>query len=81
MLKIYGCEQCPDCVKCKADLERAGVEYIYLDITQNLLFLKQFLRLRDSSPVFAEMKEAGKIGIPCLLDEKGNVSLSWEEYM
>ena len=26
MLKIYGSPHCPDCVKCKAELEAAGVK-------------------------------------------------------
>ncbi len=81
MLKIYGSEHCPDCINCKNDLEKAGVKYVYLNITENLLFLKQFLKLRDEQDVFAEVKAAGKIGIPCVVDETGKVSLTWEEYM
>jgi len=81
MLKVYGCEMCPDCVKCKKDLDQAGVEYVYLDITANLLFLKQFLKLRDTNAVFDEMKAAGKIGIPCVVSKEGKVTLTWEEYM
>ena len=81
MLKIYGCQQCPDCVKCKEDLEKAGVEFLYLNISENLLFLKQFLKLRDTKDVFAPIKERGQIGIPCILDEDGNVSFQWEQYI
>jgi len=81
MLKIYGSEMCPDCINCKNDLEKAGVKYVYLNISENLLFLKQFLKLRDEKEVFAEVKATGKIGIPCVVDETGKVSLTWEEYM
>lgn len=81
MLKIYGSEQCPDCINCKKDLEKAGVPFLYLNINENLLFLKQFLKLRDEKEIFVPVKAKGQIGIPCIVDEKGNVSLTWEEYM
>lgn len=81
MLKIYGSEQCPDCVNCKRDLDAAGVEYLYLNISENLLFLKKFLKLRDENELFADIRKNGKIGIPCIVDEDGTVSFEWDRYM
>ena len=52
MLKIYGSQLCPDCVKCKEDLDAAGVPYLYLNISENLLYLKKFLKLRDENEGF-----------------------------
>ena len=80
MLKIYGSMLCPDCVQCREDLDRAGVAYEYLDFSESLLNLKEFLCLREDS-AFDEIRAEGKIGIPCILEEDGNVSLSWEKYM
>lgn len=80
MLKIYGSMLCPDCVQCREDLDRAGVAYEYLDFSESLLNLKEFLSLRER-PVFDEVRAAGKIGIPCIVKEDGTVALSWEEYM
>lgn len=80
MLIIYGTDQCPDCVRCKADLDAAGVAYEYRDISGNLLYLKEFLSHRDQNAVFAPVKEAGKIGIPCLVSGE-DISLSWETYL
>ena len=45
MLTIYGSDQCPDCVSCKAALDRAGVAYEYRSIAENLLYLKGFGKL------------------------------------
>ena len=45
MLKIYGTLRCPDCVECKADLDRAGVEYTFLDFDTDLKLLKELLKL------------------------------------
>ena len=80
MLKIYGSPLCKDCVICKAELEKAGVEFLYLDITGNLLFLKQFLKLRERSE-FDTVREKGQIGIPCILREDGSVCFDWKEFL
>lgn len=81
MLKIYGSMLCPDCVKCREDLDRAGVEYEYLDFSDSLMNLRAFLAIRDASDLFDEVRERGAIGIPCLVDDGGNISLDWEAYM
>ena len=81
MLKIYGSMLCPDCVKCREDLDRAGVGYEYLDFADSLKNLKEFLSIREFSPVFIPVREAGKIGIPCILADDGTVTLNWEEFM
>lgn len=77
MLKIYGSRLCPDCVRCIEDLQSAGVEFEYHDFADDLRALKVFLSLRDTYPVFDEVRAAGKIGIPCILHEDGTVALDW----
>mgnify|MGYP002514414663 FL=1 len=81
MIKIYGSMLCPDCVQCRKDLEKAGVEYEYLDFSEHLLHLKEFLVLRDSESVFEEVRGNGKIGIPCIVMEDGRVTLDWAEFL
>lgn len=81
MLTIYGSMMCPDCVECRKDLDEAGVEYTYLDFADDLRNLKAFLALRDTDPAFAQVREEGKIGIPCILREDGTVSLDWTMYV
>ena len=81
MLKIYGSMLCPDCVQCREDLDRAGVDYVYLDFAEDLMNLKEFLALRDSCDLFAPLRKEGKIGIPCICREDGAISFDWKEYM
>lgn len=81
MLKIYGSMLCPDCVDCCADLDKAKVEYEFLDFSADLRNLKAFLMLRDEKTVFDAVKREGAIGIPCILREDGSITLTWEEYM
>ena len=80
MLKIYGSMLCPDCVKCREDLDDAAVEYEYLDFASDLRNLKEFLILREG-PMFEQIRKSGKIGIPCIVLEDGSVKLDWEEFM
>ncbi len=81
MLKSYGSMLCPDCVRCREELDRAGVTYTYLDFSENLMNLKEFLALRDHSDSFDEIRQEGKIGIPCIVRQDGSITLSWEEYV
>ena len=81
MLKIYGSMLCPDCVACRKELDKAKVEYVFLDFADSLLNLKEFLAIRDQSAVFYEIKREGKIGIPCVIDENGSVQLDWDRYV
>ena len=81
MLKIYGSEMCPDCRECKVNFNTHAIEYVSIDINENLKNLKDFLKLRDSSPVFDAAKEAGGIGIPAIVREDGTVTLDWEGYL
>ena len=81
MLKIYGSMLCKDCVQCRKDLDAAGVAYEYTDFAHSLAALKEFLAIRDTNPLFDDVKKAGGIGIPCILREDGSITLSWEAYM
>ena len=81
MLKIYGMMICPDCVECCADLDRANVEYTFLDFSKETKNLKEFLKIRDTNPLFDKAREDGNIGIPCIVREDESITLSWEEYM
>ena len=81
MLKIYGSMLCPDCVQCREDLDRAGVAYEYLDFGDSLKNLKEFLVIRDGAKLFDDARKSGSIGIPCIVEADGTLSLDWEQYL
>lgn len=81
MLRIYGSMQCPDCVECRKNLDEARVEYEYRDFGDDLRYLKEFLAIRDSNPLFDEIKKEKKIGIPCIVEGDGTVRLDWSGYV
>lgn len=81
MLKIYGTMLCKDCVACTEQLTKVGKAYTFLEFSENLLWLKEFLAIRDRDQQFDPVKAEGRIGIPCIVDETGNVSLNWDAWL
>lgn len=55
----------------KEFLSNENVQFLYLDITENMLNLKRFLKYRDNSPVFDEIKKSGRVGLPCIVINDG----------
>ena len=81
MIKIYGSMLCGDCVQCREALDKANVPYEYLDFSDNLKHLKEFLSIRDTHTLFQQVREEGSIGIPCIVKEDGTVTLDWSELL
>ena len=81
MLIVYGSKQCPDVAACREDLDMAGVPYEYRDICDNLGYLKEFLKYRDAEPALQETRKEGQIGIPCMVDPAGEVTLDWQRFL
>lgn len=81
MLKIYGSMLCPDCVACCEALYKAGVRYEFLDFADSIKNLKDFLVIRDKENLFKEVRSNGSIGIPCIVDPNGSISLTWDQYV
>ena len=69
---------CPDCVNIEEQV-KGNSRFEMIDIGQHVRNLKEFMRLRDSSPVFEEAKKCGYIGIPCFVLEDGTITLSPED--
>lgn len=55
----------------KEFLSNEGIKYLYLDISENMLNLKTFLKYRDSAPAFEDIKKSGRVGLPCLVINDG----------
>lgn len=81
MLKIYGSMLCKDCVQCVEELKNAKVDFEFCDFADSLLYLKEFLKIRDESPLFDAVREKGSIGIPAIQREDGTVTLDWDEFL
>ena len=74
-MKMYGSHLCPDVRDAIEVLKEKGIKYDYADITMDLADLKAFLKIRETTPLFDAVKEAGGIGIPCFVKDSGEVTL------
>lgn len=79
-MKVYGADICIDCRNLKHIIASRGLEVDYVDIMENTKNLKEFLRLRDSHPVFEECRVDGGIGIPVFIVGE-NYTLEIDEAM
>lgn len=74
-MKVYGSEICGDCREFKALMAQRGFTVDYVDITENVANLRDFLQLRDHEAAFADVRERGSIGIPAFVREDGEVTV------
>lgn len=81
MLKVYGTKLCPDCIAFEASFKKYGIDYQFVNIFESMPKFKEFLRLRDQNPAFAEARKAGNAGIPAIIEADGSVNLDWEGYL
>ena len=70
-MKVYGAEICIDCRNYKAIEKNRGFSAEYIDITYDTKNLKEFLAIRDTDPVFEEVRARHGIGIPLFVREDG----------
>ena len=80
MTKVYVMSTCPDCFEVKARL-LGNPDFEIIDIGDHVRKLKEFIRLRDSSPAFDTIKADGSIGIPCFVSEDGRISFDTEAFI
>ena len=71
---------CPDCFEVKTRLSD-NHDFEIIDIGEHVRNLKEFIRLRDSSPAFDSVRANGSIGIPCFVSEDGQISFDTERYI
>ena len=69
---MYGTKACPDCVEAEEILKEKGIHYLYMEFSDNIGYLKRFLTLRDTNPIF-------DVGVPCFQFQDGSLSLDIDE--
>lgn len=78
MIKVYIMPTCPDCQVLMDQLQDTS-RYEVIDIGSHVLHMKQFLKIRDTSPAMETAKKNGWVGIPCFVLEDGTVTLNPKE--
>lgn len=78
---VIGSHLCPDTLYALNRLSEADVEMEYKDLSSSLADLKVYLALRQDSPIYADIRANGGIGIPCFLLEDGTVTRDLNEVL
>ncbi len=79
MLKVIGSRLCPDTAAALEKLGKDGVAFDFVDILENHDNLKVYLKLRDSHPLYENIRGTDGIGIPAFVKEDGSVTLNMDE--
>lgn len=68
---VYGSQHWTGCGPVKELLLQNDIKFAYLDISESLLHLKNFLKVRDTSDAFIPVRESGRVGLPCIVVNGG----------
>ncbi|MGN8863007.1 glutaredoxin [Dorea longicatena] len=78
-MKVLGTKLCIKCDEAIARLQELGIEYEYVDFTESIMLLKDFMKFRDIHKEFDWTRGTGTIGIPCFVFENGEITFDLEE--
>ena len=74
-LTILGSHLCEDTRNSLKILKEKNVEVIFENLSESLDSLKKYLLVRETSEMYAGVRAAGGIGIPCFVFEDGTKTL------
>ena len=75
MIVVIGSNLCSDTMGAVAKLKEEGMAFEFHNISANLDCLKEYLELREKSPLYAPVKAEGRIRIPCVIKEDGTETM------
>ena len=76
---MYGIRSCHDCVDAEKLLNERNIPFTYYDFATDPVWLKEFIQIRDKSPLFKAVRENGWIGIPYFELEDGTKTFDVQE--
>lgn len=78
-ITIIGSHLCPDTLAALNKLSAAGADISFKDILSCHADLKEYLILRDTHDLYADVRGTERLGVPCFLTESGHVTMDIEE--
>lgn len=76
---LYYSDVCPDTEPFLKEMNRLGINFQSVNITESIKNLKEFLNIRDNEEVFTKKKETNQVGIPVLVTEQGEFIFTEEQ--
>ena len=71
-IKVYGSNVCPGTMRFLSILTANGVMPDFVNVTGSIGLLKEFLLVRDTDPVFEDVRGSGRVGFPLIQLEDGS---------
>lgn len=78
-MKMLGTNLCIECEKAEKRLKEAGIPFDYVDFTNSIMDLKEFVTFRDTHSEFDSVRGTGKVGIPCFVFDDGTITFDLNE--
>lgn len=78
-IKVYGSSICPGTMRFLAILTENNVMPLFINVTGSIDHLKEFITIRDSSPLFDSVRGTGVIGFPLVQFEDGSYTRNVNE--
>ena len=80
MILMLGNRYCKDCAHAEKVLRERGVDFEFHDFSDNMEYMRECLRLRDSAPnLFRQAVQEGNVGIPVFRLEDGRWTHALED--
>lgn len=73
---VIGSHLCPDTLYALNRLSAANAEVNFQDILSCHEALRAYLKLRDTSALYADIRGTARLGVPCFVREDGSATLS-----
>ena len=79
---LYGSMHWPGCEPVKEFLDKNNFKFTYVDITENMKNLKEFIKIRDTHDTYKGIRGRAMVGIPMLkIDDEVIIGLSEEKLL
>ena len=80
-ITVIGSHLCPDTLYDLNRLSGAGAEIDFKDILSCHAVLQDYLEIRESSPLYEEIRGTRRLGIPCFVREDGTMTLNLNDIL
>lgn len=74
-IKVYGSNTCPGTLRFLSILTANGVMPVFMNVTGSINIFKEFTLIRDTNPIFDDVRGTGSIGFPMIQLEDGTYTL------
>lgn len=76
---VWGSPYCPDCTEALKRFKEENIEIDYRNISDSMSRMREFLKIRDTRDEMKAVKEAGYVGIPCIVTPDDKILLDVED--